>query len=125
MANARTTAIVVARMAGIAALMALSLPALGRDTTNFGQTLSPDVQEWVRGLRGVNNISCCDDADGIDPVWETHGTGYRVQFHGDWLRVEPDALLSIPNRLGVARAWIGYSADGRPYVRCFIPGPTI
>lgn len=122
MAGASRVAVIVGCMVGA---LALSLPATGRDTTNLGQTLSPDVQEWVRGLRGANNIFCCDDADGIDPVWETHGNGYRVQFHGDWLQVEPDALLTVPNRLGVARAWIGYRPDGKPFVRCFIPGPTI
>src|SRR3974390_1440852 len=100
----------LAAIALIAGIVALAFPAMGRDTTNLSQTLSSDVQEWVRGLRGANNISCCDDADGIDPVWETHANGYRVHYQGDWLRVEPDALLSIPNRLGVARAWIGHTA---------------
>ena len=123
MADRRMIIMAIAWAAGMTLLPPLAAPA--RDTTNLTQTLSADVQEWVRGLRGANNISCCDDADGIDPVWETHGDGYRVQFKGEWLRVEPDALLKIPNRMGVARAWIGYTADGRPYVRCFIAGPTI
>ncbi len=122
MAGANRLAVIVGCLVGA---LGLSVPVAGRDTTNLSQSLSPDVQDWVRGLHGVNNISCCDDADGIDPVWETHGNGYRVLFRGDWLEVEPGALLTVPNRLGVARAWIGYRADGKPFVRCFIPGPTI
>ncbi len=121
MADASKAAVTAAWILG---MLAMSLPAAGRDTTNLSRTLSPDVQDWVRGLRGANNILCCDDADGIDPVWDMQTSGYRVQFRGDWLRVEPDALLNIPNRLGVARAWIGFTADSKPYVRCFIPGPT-
>lgn len=125
MMEARKAAVGIAWMvvAGVGA-WTLSWPAVGRDSTNLSQSLSPDVQEWVRSLRGAHNISCCDDADGIDPVWETHENGYRVMFRGDWLSVEGDALLTMPNRLGVARAWIGIKADGKPYVRCFIPGPT-
>ncbi len=120
MASAIRAAVLIGSLAA-----ALSFPAAGRDTTNLSQTLSPELQEWVRGLRGADNISCCDEADGIDPVWETHGNGYRVQFRGEWLPVEERAVLKVHNRLGVARAWIGFTVDFRPYVRCFLPGPTI
>jgi hypothetical protein len=116
---------IITAVAAAAGAILVPLVSPARDTTNLAQTLSADVQEWVRGLRGANNISCCDNADGIDPEWEAHGDGYRVRFKGEWLRVEPDALLNIPNKMGVARAWIGYTADGKPFVRCFIAGPTI
>jgi len=109
----------------LAAMVWLPLQVAARDTTNLAQTLSPDVQDWVKGLKGINSLSCCDDADGIDPEWQMQASGYRVRFRGEWLRVEPGAVLNEPNRLGVARAWIGFTADTRPYVRCFLPGPSI
>ena len=43
-------------------------------------------------------------------MWEIEGDHYRVFYQGKWLTVEPSALLTIPNRLGVARA------DGVPGV---------
>jgi len=111
-----------------AALAAVSLVAESRDTTNLSSTLSPDVGEWVRGLRNKgSNVQCCDDADGVDPVWDTLGTGetpYRVRYGGRWFGVSRDALITEKNRLGVARAWMGRDAVGNPYVRCFLPGPT-
>jgi hypothetical protein len=116
----------IVRLAVAAAVGALLLPfsAPARDTTGLSQTLSAEMNEWVRGLHSPGGAWCCDDADGIDPVWETSGDGYRVKFQGEWLTVQPTALISTPNRLGVARAWIGFTADTKPYVRCFLPGPT-
>ncbi len=54
-------------IAAAAGVILLPLATAARDTTNLSQTLSADVQEWVRGLRGAHNISSCHDADGIDP----------------------------------------------------------
>jgi hypothetical protein len=118
---------VIRRFALTAALgaLVLPLPTIARDTTGLSQTLSGEMNEWVRNLHSPDGAWCCDEADGIDPVWDTSGNGYRVQYKGEWLTVRPEALISTPNRLGVARAWIGFTSDTKPYVRCFLPGPTI
>lgn len=115
--------------ATLAALLIISLWMLdsagARDTTGLSDTLSQEQRDWVRSLRGKNSVSCCDDADGVDPIWEIHGRSYRVRYKSEWLDVDDEALLTMPNRLGVARAWIGTKPDGGPFVRCFLPGPTI
>lgn len=105
-------------------LLGTSLYVFARDTTGLSALLSPEQQEWTRGLKSKAGAYCCDNADGIDPIWAIEGDHYVVTFQGKPLKVEPDALLTQPNRLGVARAWIGYR-DGGPFVRCFLPGPTI
>ena len=104
-------------------LALLTAPASARDTTGLSAQLSPELQEWTRGLKGKNGIGCCDDADGVDPVWDIKDGKYRVYHDGKWLVVDDGALLKISNRLGVARAWIGFR-DGESFVRCFLPGPT-
>lgn len=96
-----------------------------RDTTGLSDTLSPEQKAWTKGLKDERGLPCCDDADGIDPQWEIEGDHYKV-FHKDrWLIVEPGAVLRVKNRLGVARAWVGWRPDGTVYIRCFLPGPTI
>ena len=98
--------------------------ALGRDTTGLSDMLTPEQQTWTRGLRGYNNQLCCDHADGIDPDWDMTPTGYIVRWRGEWLKVRPDALITAPNKLGVARAWVWLDETGKWTVKCFLPGPA-
>jgi hypothetical protein len=109
---------------GLAAL-ALVTAAPGRaiDRTGLSDRLTQEQRDWVRELRAGNGMSCCDDADGIDPEWDIVGGEYRVRYGGRWLVVAPHALLTQPNRIGVARAWIAHG-EGETFVRCFLPGPT-
>jgi hypothetical protein len=116
---------VLAVCIGVVLLMwAMVGPGYARDTTGLSEKLSPELSDWVRGLKGKHGIGCCDDSDGIDPVWDIAGDRYRVFHSGRWLVVDDDALLKMPNRLGVARAWIGGLSTGAPFVRCFLPGPV-
>lgn len=101
----------------------LSSVAFARDTTGLSDSLTQDQREWVKGLRDKGGTPCCDDADGIDPVWEIKDGQYRVFWEQRWLVVSKDALLTQPNKIGVARAWMAYG-DGEMYVRCFLPGPV-
>ncbi len=94
-----------------------------RDTDGLSLRLTQQQRDWVKGLRNSNGLLCCDDADGIDPAWEMDRNDYYVHWQGNKLKVESWALLPGPNKMGVARAWIGWM-DGKPYVRCFIPGAT-
>ncbi|MDQ2084303.1 hypothetical protein RA307_29300 [Xanthobacteraceae bacterium Astr-EGSB] len=107
------------------ALVSLVAPDRGRaiDTTGLSERLTQEQRDWVRELRAGNGASCCDDADGIDPEWDIAGGEYRVRYGGRWLVVAPHALLTQPNRIGVARAWIAHG-EGETFVRCFLPGPT-
>jgi hypothetical protein len=114
----------VAAPIAVAALLFLA-PGIGlaRDTTGLSDSLTQEQREWVRGLRAANGASCCDDADGIDPVWDIADGQYRVRYGGRWLTVSSDALLTQPNRIGVARAWLAHG-EGEVFVRCFLPGPA-
>lgn len=113
-------------------LLAIALSLLGwtltkaeaRDTTGLSAQLSQEQKDWVRGLRGPDGISCCDDADGIDPVWRIENDRYVVHYKGQDLIVDPKNVLTVPNKIGVARAWVWVGLDGNPYIRCFLPGPT-
>ena len=109
----------------VLAAVALVAPDRSRaiDTTGLSERLTQEQRDWVRELRAGNGMSCCDDADGIDPEWDIAAGEYRVRYGGRWLAVPPHALLTQPNRIGVARAWIGHG-EGETFVRCFLPGST-
>lgn len=82
----------------------------------------PKIREWIKGLKNKLGENCCDTADGEEVEGWTFGPdGYRVKVKGEWLDVPPVALLEGPNKLGYARAWLFYR-DGKPVVRCFLPG---
>jgi hypothetical protein len=117
------TSILAAVIAFVLTIVAGVISARAVDRTGLSDTLTPDQREWVRGLRNGVGVPCCDDADGIDPEWDIKDGRYRVRYGGQWLVVAPHALLTMPNRIGVARAWIGHG-DGEPFVTCFLPGPV-
>ncbi len=97
----------------------LIVPAIARDDGRYAQ--SP-LKDWMRGLKDKLGMSCCDEADGEEVEgWAFGPDGYRVKVKGQWLDVPPSALLTIPNLLGFARAWL-YWENGKPKIRCFIPG---
>jgi hypothetical protein len=58
-----------------------------------------------------------------DVEWKTTADGkhYTVYINGEWVEVPDDAVLKQPNLFGKAMVWPFY-LDGRPIVRCFIPG---
>ena len=112
-------------MRKIALLLALlcSSQSTAHDETHYAE-LSPEIRNWVNGLKDANGYSCCATADGWQPeevYWDADTSGYRVQWHGEWFRVPDEALIKQPNRLGYPTVWIAYK-DGKPFVRCFLPG---
>lgn len=129
--NIMSTAIII-----VFAIMCLTAGALlanaawGRDMTGLTAQLSPSQREWVRNLTDNDGSGCCDDADGIDPVWrmsESSESGYEVMVDGKWLEVEKRALITKPNKIGVARAWKGrrwneQTQKSETFIRCFVPG---
>ena len=94
--------------------------ALARDDGRYaGSPLKP----WFDSLKSGRG-PCCSDADGSalsDVDWETSNGHYRVRLEGEWIDVPEDALITEPNRVGRTMVWPMYR-DGKPFVRCFMPG---
>lgn len=107
----------------LALLLLLTAPALGYDRGQYND-VSPDIRAWVNGLTDANGMGCCAASEGVPPdevQWDTAGDHYRVRIGGTWIDVPETALITKPNRLGRAVAWIWWR-DGKPVVRCFLPG---
>jgi len=88
----------------------------------------PDLNTWAMGLQNGRGTLCCEfkEAEGVlDANWDTtmrDGVAhYRINYHGEWLEVEDDSVVRAPNLYGVPLVWISY-LNGKPWVRCFMPG---
>lgn len=85
----------------------------------------PDLKTWFSGLHNGNGMPCCDGSDAVsleDPDWDASAEGhYRVKLEGQWVDVPADAVVTVPNRYGPALVWPWY-LNGKPAVRCFMPG---
>lgn len=111
-----------------AILTALAVTAaMARDDGRFAG--SP-LKEWFDGLRSERG-PCCSDADGTkldDPDWTNDSGHYRVRIAGEWYDVPDDAVITEPNRIGIAMVWPIYRFQGgqpigKPAgIRCFMPG---
>jgi hypothetical protein len=102
------------------ALAAISFPSHARDNGQWAQA-DPAIRDWVDHLTDRAGISCCRTADGYDVQWDTVDGHYRVFILNRWIVVPDGAVLTQPNRLGVARVWyIAYPGD--VHIRCFLPG---
>jgi hypothetical protein len=101
----------------------LALPALARDSGQYAQ-VDPAIREWFNGLRSQNSVPCCSMADGetiLDSDWEIVGDHYRVRIDGKWIDVPREAVITVPNRIGVPVVWPVRYQQGI-YIRCFMPG---
>lgn len=97
-------------------------PVRGHDHNN------PDLDSWFGELRSGLG-PCCGgpkvDATTLDDTqWESRDGRYRVRVDGDWIDVDDEAVLKQPNRAGRTMVWLGFR-DGKPFVRCFMPGAMI
>ena len=92
-------------------------PALGHDHAN------PEITQWIKGLKNKEGDGCCDTADGYpaEARWDAKEGRYNVFIKGQWIEVPDSAVLTGPNKLGYAMEW-HYYINGRPVVRCFLPG---
>ena len=83
------------------------------------------AQSVVRKPRKPERGPCCSVADGQsveDVDWDTKDGKYRVRLDGQWIEVPPDALVTAPNKFGLAVVWLYKDYEGRTQIRCFIPG---
>jgi hypothetical protein len=99
---------------------------------------NPEHDAWFKSLRSDAGNYCCDGADAWrvnDPDWDTFGkvtevfSGYRVRLDskGAWIEVPKAALISPDrqsNRIGIALVWPYDDGQGKPLIRCFMPGTT-
>lgn len=96
----------------------------GRDLD--GRYLNSPLNKWFNSLKNKNGVGCCSTSDGIrieDAEW---GVDKKTNLH--WVivggirhLVPPEALITVPNRAGVAIVWPVYES-GSTVIRCFIPG---
>ncbi|OAF05477.1 hypothetical protein AYJ54_00800 [Bradyrhizobium centrolobii] len=84
----------------------------------------PELSDWFRSLHSKGDAWCCNGDDADMAEWDTMGGRYRVRIDGQWIDVPDDAVVEGPNRVGGARVWSWYQ-DGKPAVRCFLPGSMI
>ena len=105
----------------LAAAILVPRPARGHDHNH------PELDDWYFSLRTPGGGPCCGgpkiDATTLDDVdWEVKNGRYRVRVEGQWLDVPDDKVLTEPNRARRTLVWLHYS-NGKPHVRCFLPGP--
>jgi hypothetical protein len=88
----------------------------------------PELDHWFESLRSSNGSPCCSTVDGTevrDIDWDTtveNGKShYRVHIEGKWIVVRDFQVVTEPNRYGGPIVWV-HHADGKPVVRCFMPG---
>lgn len=100
-----------------------ALPSYAKWKPEYAQ-VPPEIQQWFNGLKSQSGIPCCDTADGhrlTDADWDTKDNHYRVRIDGKWIVVPPEAVLTIPNRVGVPVVWYGGAGDYL-HIYCFLPG---
>lgn len=94
--------------------------AYARDVGQYSHT-SPELHDWFKGLHNPRGTPCCEDADGYrldDADWRMEADGtYSVRLKGEWVPVDPDAVVRESNHVGYALVWI---FNGR--INCFLPG---
>lgn len=97
-------------------------PLFARDDGRFAN--SP-LKTWFDQLASGKGL-CCSFADGVsvqDVDWDTTNDGrYRVRLNGQWLIVPDAAVVTEPNRFGLAVVWPYQDMNGVTQIRCFIPG---
>ena len=107
-----------------ASLSLLSFPGLGLARDLDGKYANSLLKQWFDSLASRRG-PCCSVADGEsveDVDWDTKDGKYRVRLDGQMIEVPPDALVSLPNKFGLAVVWLYKDYEGRTQIRCFIPG---
>ena len=107
-----------------AVLSLLFFPGLGLTRDLDGKYANSPLKEWFDSLASRRG-PCCSVADGQsveDVDWDTKDGKYRVRLDGQWIEVPPEALVTVPNKFGLAVVWPYKDYESRTQIRCFIPG---
>jgi hypothetical protein len=86
--------------------------------------MDPKLHAWFDHLASGKGL-CCSFADGVsiqDVNWDTQEGHYRVRLYGEWILVPDDAVVTEPNKFGLAVVWPYMDTDGQTRIRCFLPG---
>jgi hypothetical protein len=89
-----------------------------------GRYANSPLKGWFDSLHSKSGGNCCSNTDGMalsDVDWDTKDGHYRVRLDGEWVDVPGDAVITEPNRAGRTMVW-PYYVQGRPVIRCFLPG---
>ncbi len=89
-----------------------------------GRYANSPLKPWFESLHSKGGGPCCANTDGMrlaDVDWDTKDGYYRVRIQGQWIDVPEDTVIKEPNRAGRTIVW-PYYINGKPYIRCFIPG---
>jgi hypothetical protein len=110
------------RRCAVCAVVLLTIPfAYGRDRD--GRYANSPLHDWFEQLSSKKGL-CCSDADGMvlsDVDWDSHDGHYRVHIDDEWVDVPEDTVVTEPNKAKVSMVWPIW-LNGRPHVRCFMPG---
>lgn len=114
-------------------IIAILVSAAGFPRDLDGRYANSAYSAWFNGLQSGKG-PCCSFADGrsiSDVDWDTKEIAepdgekklhYRVRVDGNWIVVPENALVTVPNRLGVAVVWPYIDTTGLLQIRCFMPG---
>lgn len=116
------------------ALVVLPHFALAKDDGRYAQ-VDERTREWFRMQRVPNTppgmtAYCCSIADGVHAEEEIRNGQYWVRYvtnegvEVDWTPVPDEVHIKEPNTYGRTVVWYMY-ANGKPQIRCFIPGAGI
>src|SRR5208282_5803006 len=89
-----------------------------------GRYAANPLKSWFDKLSSQKGL-CCSFADGRtieDADWGTDGDHYWVTIDGKHYTVPPEAVITEPNRAGVAVVWPYSDGEGNVQIRCFMPG---
>ena len=103
-------------------LVLFSVSGLARDPE--GKYDKSPLKQWFDSLASRRGL-CCSVADGVsvaDVDWDTKDGKYRVRLDGQWIEVPPEALVTVPNKFGLAVVWPYKDYESKTQIRCFIPG---
>lgn len=96
----------------------------GAAARDDGRYANSPLKGWFEGLASGKGL-CCSFADGVsikDVDWDTEGGHYRVRLYGEWIVVPDNAVVTEPNRFGLAVVWPFMDVSGVTQIRCFMPG---
>jgi hypothetical protein len=108
------------RIIAIIIAVLVSSVSLARDD---GRYATSQLKSWFDGLTSHKGL-CCSFADGQsvqDVDWESSNGQYRVYIYGQWILVPADAVVTVPNKFGLAVVW-PYIEGTEVKIRCFIAG---
>ncbi len=108
----------------LASIDVIALGTVAVQAHDDGRYANSPLKPWFDSLHSKSGGACCSNADGMalaDVDWDTKDGHYRVRLDGEWIDVPTDAVITEPNRAGHTMVW-PYYVQGRPVIRCFLPG---